>query len=235
MGQTQTNIYGAKRGLGCAFALPLRSASISWTWGLRQKLRKIVSAQIPSYGINLKQRTVSMHAHMPCVFSIPCMFKMTQKNLFPTTQISRQPLSCKAAPCPPILPYSRKSKTLALCWAVIEFVQIRPGAEQTWNAFIWVKLPFLWRCLAVFRSNFRIQTLQFPHKNVFKHRLTAILLPWCRAGKSSRLMRIHYKVDNLPLPFKKTQQSFAPFSPHRLSSEAFPAAFKKPKISELQD
>lgn len=168
--------------------------------------------------------------HMPCVFSIPRMFKMTQKNLFPTTRISRQPL-----PCPPALPRSRDSKTLAPCGAVIEFVHIRPGAEQTWNAFIWVKLPFLWRCLAAFRSNFGIQTLQFPHKNVFKHRLTAILLPCRRAGKSSRLMRIHYKVDNLPLPFTKTRQSFVPFSPHQLSSGAFPTALKKPKISELQD
>lgn len=114
-------------------------------------------------------------------------------------------------------------------------VQIRPGAEPMWNAFIWVKLPFLWRYLAAFRSNFRTQTPQFPHKNVFKHCLTAVL-PCCRAGKSSQLMRSHYKVDNLPLPFKKPiLQSFIPFSPHWLSSKAFPAARKKPEISQLQD
>lgn len=174
--------------------------------------------------------------HTCCVFSVflACI-RWLRRICSRPPKLAGSLFSCKAAPCPPILPCSKNSKTLALCWAVIEFVQIRPGAEQTWNAFIWVKLPFLWRCLAVFRSNFRIQTLQFPHKNVFKHRLTAILLPCCRAGKSSRLMRIHYKVDNLPLAFKKTQQSVIPFSPHRLSSETFPAALKKPKISELRD
>lgn len=57
-----------------------------------QKLRKIIPAQIPSYGMKVKQHAASIHAHTLCVFSILRMLKMTQKNLFPTTQISRQAL-----------------------------------------------------------------------------------------------------------------------------------------------
>lgn len=60
MGQKQNNIYGAKRGLCCVFALLLLSAS--QTRGLRQKLRKMVLAQIPRYGRNAEPRPVSVPA-----------------------------------------------------------------------------------------------------------------------------------------------------------------------------
>lgn len=62
MGQKQNNIYGAKRGLCCVFALLLLSASTSRTRGLRQKLRKMLSAQIPRYGRNAEPRPVSVPA-----------------------------------------------------------------------------------------------------------------------------------------------------------------------------